>query len=81
MFPFQWPTAAQFAISAFLLITAVLEMFDTAFEELLGFEMGTAHGLVVYALSKILKEGIEIRERYMEAREKLAGAQGGEKAA
>ena len=81
MFPFQWPTVAQLVISGFLLFTTVLEMFDTAFEELLGFEMSTAHGLMVYAVSKILKEAIEIRERFLATRETLGGAQRGEKAA
>ena len=73
MNPSRWPCFAQFAISAFLLFTAVLELFDTAIEEVIGLEVSTAHGLFVFAVAKLLKEGIELRGQFTETREKLAG--------
>lgn len=74
MTPSRWPYFAQFAISAFLLFTAVLELFDTAIEEVMGIEVSTAHGLFVFAVAKLLKEGIELRGQFSETREKLTEA-------
>lgn len=68
----QWPSFAQIAVSAFLLLTAVLELFDTMLEDLIGMEITTAHGLFVFAVGKILKEWLDVRERFSVTREKLS---------
>lgn len=72
----RWPTLAQMAISAFLLLTAVLELFDTMLEDMIGTEISTAHGLFVFAIAKILKEGLEVRSKFSETREKLLDIRG-----
>ncbi|WP_448202745.1 hypothetical protein [Azospirillum sp. sgz302134] len=71
MFLSNWPSLAQIAISAFLLLTAVLELFDTMLEDMIGMEITTAHGLFVFAIAKILKEWLEVREKLSQTREKL----------
>lgn len=68
----QWPSFAQIAVSAFLLLTAVLELFDTMLEDLIGMEITTAHGLFVFAVGKILKEWLDVREKFSVTREKLS---------
>jgi len=70
----RWPYFAQFTISAVLLLTAVLELYDTVIEEVLGLDVSTAHGLFIFAIAKLLKEGIELRSQFAETREKLAAA-------
>lgn len=67
----QWPSFAQIAISAFLLLTAVLELFDTMLEDFIGMEVTTAHGLFVFAMGKLLKEWLDVREKFSATREKL----------
>jgi hypothetical protein len=73
----RWPTFAQMAISAFLLLTAVLELFDTMLEDMIGTEVSTAHGLFVFAVAKLLKEGLEVRAKFSETREKLVDIRSG----
>ncbi|MBP2292272.1 hypothetical protein [Azospirillum rugosum] len=68
----QWPSFAQIAVSAFLLLTAVLELFDTMLEDFIGVEVTTAHGLFVFAMGKILKEWLEVKEKFLTTREKLS---------
>ncbi|MCW2235834.1 hypothetical protein [Azospirillum canadense] len=68
----QWPSFAQIAVSAFLLLTAVLELFDTMLEDLIGTEITTAHGLFVFAIGKILKEWLEVKEKFSATREKFS---------
>lgn len=67
------PSFFQIALSALLLVTALLELFDTMLEDLVGVEITTAHGLLVFALAKILKEWGEVRKQFSETREKLGG--------
>lgn len=68
----QWPSFAQIAIYAFLLLTAALELFDTVLEDLIGMEITTAHGLFVFAIGKILEEWLDLKEKLSAAREKLS---------
>lgn len=68
----QWASFAQIAVSAFLLLTAVLELFDTMLEDLIGMEITTAHGLFVFAVGKILKEWLDVKEKLSTTREKLS---------
>ncbi|QCN95167.1 hypothetical protein D3093_07830 [Azospirillum argentinense] len=68
------PSLLQIALSAILLLTALLELFDTMLEDLIGVEITTAHGLLVFAVGKILKEWIEVRRQFSETREKLGEA-------
>ncbi|QCO14829.1 hypothetical protein D3869_06110 [Azospirillum brasilense] len=77
---FRCPSLLQIALSAILLLTALLELFDTMLEDLIGVEITTAHGLLVFALGKILKEWVEVRKQFSETREKLGGARGSETA-
>lgn len=70
------PSLLQVALSAVLLLSAVLELFDTMLEDLVGVEITTAHGLFLFAAGKMLKEWLEVRKEYSEAREKLGGARG-----
>lgn len=68
----QWASFAQIAVSAFLLLTAVLELFDTMLEDLIGVEITTAHGLFVFAVGKILNEWIDVKEKLSTTREKFS---------
>ena len=69
-----WPHCVPFlqmACSALLLLSAVFEMFDTVIEEVIGMEIRALHGLIVYAVAKVVKEGMEFRDRYTETRERI----------
>ncbi len=68
------PSLFQIALSAILLLTAVLELFDTMLEDFVGVEIGTAHGLFLFATAKIVKEGAEVRKEFSETREKMGGS-------
>lgn len=67
------PSLFQIVLSAVLLLTAVLELFDTMLEDFVGVEIGTAHGLFLFATAKIVKEWAEVRKEFSETREKLGG--------
>ena len=68
------PSLYQIAPSAILLLTAVLELFDTMLEDFVGVEIGTAHGLFFFATAKILKEGAEVSREFSKTRETLGGS-------
>ncbi|MDQ2102978.1 hypothetical protein [Azospirillum isscasi] len=67
------PSLVQIGLSAILLLSALLELFDTMLEDVIGVEIGAAHGLFVFATAKILKEWAEVRKEFSETREKLGG--------
>lgn len=66
-----WPSLFQVAASLVLLLSALFELFDTAIEQLIGVEIDTAHGVVVFALAKLVKEALELRDQYEETRERI----------
>ncbi|MGY0709450.1 hypothetical protein [Azospirillum argentinense] len=74
------PSLLQVALSAVLLLSAVLELFDTMLEDFVGTEITTAHGLLLFAAGKMIKEWLEVRKEFSETREKVGSARGRETA-
>ena len=71
----HWPALLQIAASVVLLLSALFQLFDTMFEEIIGVEISAAHGVAVFALVKLVKEGVELREKLAETRERIGEVQ------
>lgn len=68
----RWTSILQIATSVILLLTAPLDIFDTVVRDVTGLHITVAHGLFVFAVGKLIKETLEVREDLAGTRESIA---------